>query len=395
MANNNLKNDGGYYAIKGFEFQMGKAILEVLDSDDENKEIAIEQIQDISSDDFIMQVKYKETQNFTPYAIREPIIQLISDFISADSQQKYRLYCYFKDKDDGIENIDLAYLKTILGKKVNSFTAEQITSFLSVFQLIFAKSFQDQFTSIISKIRGNLLALNEDEAIFCYANIAYFLRELIIENKNKKDRVCTKKQVFEYVKDGKKLIFNSSFKKYGGEKEYLRFIKSKFVKAKKNQENFIFLGDVVVDGSVSLGKLVLDIIGKYYEKAQHDIKPLTFIVFNKKAAERIKIDLINDKILFNDGYEHIQFDGDLFFKKPIVNKKTVGNTGKASDSLGDISFRLRILSKAKFLEIKNHNIRPQMIYYFDSEVLDVFNDVSFIKIDELNTKEIVDIFTER
>ena len=70
--------DGGYYAIKGFEYQVSKTILEILESENDDLEINIEQVQDIDSKDFVMQVKYKETQKFTPSKIKAPTIQLIN-----------------------------------------------------------------------------------------------------------------------------------------------------------------------------------------------------------------------------------------------------------------------------------------------------------------------------
>ena len=70
--------DGGYYAIKGFEYQIDKTILEILKGDDETT-ICLEQIQDINSDNYVMQVKYKETQKYTPSKIRNPVIQLMEE----------------------------------------------------------------------------------------------------------------------------------------------------------------------------------------------------------------------------------------------------------------------------------------------------------------------------
>lgn len=91
--------DGGYYAIKGFEFQIDKTILEILNTNNENKKISIEQIQDINSSDYVMQIKYKETQDYTPNKIREPIVQLIDEFKKND-QINYNLFCFFKDKSE-------------------------------------------------------------------------------------------------------------------------------------------------------------------------------------------------------------------------------------------------------------------------------------------------------
>ena len=86
-------SDGGYYAIKGFEFQIDKTILELFKADDTTP-VCLEQIQDINTNDFVMQVKYKETQKYTPAKIKEPVIQLIDEYQKFPTK-KYYLYCYF------------------------------------------------------------------------------------------------------------------------------------------------------------------------------------------------------------------------------------------------------------------------------------------------------------
>jgi len=75
-----MTEEGGYYAIKGFEYQIDKAILEILNSSNEKTPVYVEKIQDINSTDFVMQVKYKEKKEFTPSAIKKPVIQLLEEF---------------------------------------------------------------------------------------------------------------------------------------------------------------------------------------------------------------------------------------------------------------------------------------------------------------------------
>ena len=86
--------DGGYYAIKGFEYQIDKTLIEVLTARDHESVICLEQIQDINTDDFVMQVKYKESAKLIPSVIRNPIVQLISEYNSVPTKN-YILYCYF------------------------------------------------------------------------------------------------------------------------------------------------------------------------------------------------------------------------------------------------------------------------------------------------------------
>ena len=61
--------NGGYYAIKGFEYPIDKSIHEVLSCNDLNQEVAIEQIQDLNTDSFVMQIKYKKASKLIPSVI--------------------------------------------------------------------------------------------------------------------------------------------------------------------------------------------------------------------------------------------------------------------------------------------------------------------------------------
>ena len=81
-------NDGGYYAIKGYIYQFDKTLIDVLENP--NTEVEFEQKQDISYQDFVIQVKHKETQNYYNSTIRKPVIQLI-DLFEKNQSQKIRV----------------------------------------------------------------------------------------------------------------------------------------------------------------------------------------------------------------------------------------------------------------------------------------------------------------
>ena len=77
--NYRIDDDGGYYAIRGFLYQYDKYIWELLNSSSDTS-INIENIQDIDSDNYVMQVKYRESINYSPSVIKEPIKKLIEVF---------------------------------------------------------------------------------------------------------------------------------------------------------------------------------------------------------------------------------------------------------------------------------------------------------------------------
>jgi len=387
--------DGGYYAIKGFEYQIDKTIILLLESSDSDNYINIEQIQDINSSDFVMQVKYKETQKFIPSKIKKPIIQLLNEFVLS-TEKIYHLYCYFQDLNgydtlvDKDNMITIDGLNTILGNKKDDFSESVKIKFVENFRLVYSPTFQEQFIKAIALLKSQtFIGDSDDEAIFYYANVANFLRKLVIENTDPNSRKCTKNQLLEYLNNGKKLIFNTSFKEYKGEVAYLKYVRNNIPKPVRDRDNFFYLGKINIDVSTSLGKMVIDIIDKYYNRARRNIKPITFIVEDDQILS-VKRELLFANTAFNDGYETIEFNNHMFSQRPVKNARALRNR-KSSESLSRISFKLRILSKSTFNSIEDHSLIPQMIYSFDGDDNDKFPGASFVKIDGLTTKQIIKV----
>jgi hypothetical protein len=388
--------DGGYYAIKGFAYQIDKFICNILNAD-ESAEIYIENIQDISTDDYVMQVKYHENQVFSPSKIKEPVEQLIVEF-QRDNTKKYYLYAHFgnfpkKSQFNASSNtISIVKINKILGKNANQYSDEIKNSFISQFTLDFVVDFQTHFSYAITLIKNCFgKGMSDDEAVFYYSNIQYFAQNLVINNQNKTDRKCMKKDIINNIKNAKKVVFTSAFKEYKNEQKYLKYIKSKFQKPKYNQQNVIFVGkNTIENDGCTLPKMVVDIVSKYFEKATYDIKPLIFIIENAEQLLRSKKQLISSDILFNDGYECIEFSDTFFNDQPIINKKSQQN-GKACDSLEKISFKLKILSLENFQKIQNRQY--EMIYYININEINTLQGASSLKIDDLNTTQIKNLFT--
>jgi len=394
--------DGGYYAIKGFSYQFDKTVLEILNSTDINKRFYLEQIQDINDDSQVIQVKFKETQTYAHIKIREPIIQLIDEFKN-DKSKDYILYAYFKDKKENQESVDIATLNNILQKstgksdeskkinsKIDSITDNLKNEFISKFKLYFAPEYDSQFTKVIQKIEEHKICNGSKEvAIFFYANISEYLKNIVIIQKNPKMRYCTQKEIWDFLTNGKKLIFNSSFLEYQGEKEYLKYLKNNFIDIRQNQKNILMFGEEIqIDHSVSLSQLTIKILDIFYKKATYDIEPLTFIYPDAHIAN-LKKELIEQDIVFNDGFESIIFNEKIFHLEPIKNRKIMGR--KASESLENISFKFRLLSYNNFCHINNH-LPYKMIYCFDCQKPQNINTVSYMKIEKINTLQIYKLF---
>ncbi|KGO85976.1 hypothetical protein Q765_12995 [Flavobacterium rivuli WB 3.3-2 = DSM 21788] len=396
--------DGGYYAIKGFEFQIDKTILEVLEAVDEDDRINLEQIQDINTADYVMQIKYRETQKYNPSKIREPIIQLLEEF-KKNPSSNYYLFCHFQDRPELTSKLTITELNEIFqitiksnsskklvtqAVKINSYTLTNKVAFLDNFFLVFAPKFQDQFEKTISRIRNFSFCNSDDEAVFYYSNIADYFRKIVINNTNVKDRNCSRRELVNYVKSGRKLVFTSSFLEYKGEIEYIKYLKSHFTKPLKNQENFIFIGAVTINDEFTIAQLIVSFTAKFYERATYDIKPPTFIIQSDKINE-IKKEILKSNICFNDGFESLEFNPELFFQRPVINRKMQSNR-RVSDSLAIISFKFRIISKSSFDKYYCKEINPNRAYYFAEDFHNKLKDNQSIQINNISTKQILNLF---
>ncbi|MFC1451081.1 hypothetical protein ABXK36_35330, partial [Bacillus cereus] len=74
MSNSHSQDrDGGYYAIKGFIYQFDITMIEILKNKD--MDIFVEFQQDLNYEDYVIQVKHKETQNFSIGKLKNAILQ--------------------------------------------------------------------------------------------------------------------------------------------------------------------------------------------------------------------------------------------------------------------------------------------------------------------------------
>jgi len=143
-------NNGAYYAIKGFLYQFDKTLIEILQNQD--KTIGIEKRQDIDIQNYVIQVKHKETQNYLPSKIKKAVIQLLELF-KKDKTQKFCLYCFFKDKSPSIHKFDLTELDNVLGDKKEDYISYLKEEFISSFEISFSNNFEEQFEILIDLIK--------------------------------------------------------------------------------------------------------------------------------------------------------------------------------------------------------------------------------------------------
>jgi PBP1b-binding outer membrane lipoprotein LpoB len=381
--------DGGYYAIKGFEFQIDKTLLEVLTTTDNQSIVRLEQIQDIDTDDFVMQVKYKEASKLNPSVIRKPIVQLIEEYSSVPNKD-YILYCYFEDNNGYSEEVDSELLERILGVKKDDFTDALKRGFLNKFQLRFSPEFHSQYESVLEKLQELPFCSSLDEAQYYYSILVDYLRKKVINNppSNIGSRQVTNDEILTHLNNGRRIVFMPAYKDFIGQQAYFKLLKSQFLKPRKNQNTIFKFGEIEVVDSVTLQELIHHIVENHYSKATHDIKPITFVIPDSHA-ETVKRHFISQDCAYNDGFEVIQFNQRLFESPPIINKKTSGR--RTTNSLSKTSFKARIISESTFNQLSEFGIQGSWVLVNTSKP-ELLEGLSFQVINQLNTQQIIKLF---
>ena len=134
-----------------------------------------------------------------------------------------------------------------------------------------------------------------------------------------------------------------------------------------SRTKYILIGKNILEADNSelpLFSFLESLISKYFKlnSSLRDSKPLTFILdCNKSTLLTLKRELIDNEIIFNDGFEEIKFSTHIFNKEPIINKS--GNGTKIIKA----SYLLKIVSKETFIQNISQINSPSSFLIFSNE----------------------------
>lgn len=370
--------------IKGYYYQFDTTILRLLELNNDNDSVVVEGIEDIdiktATEFSTVQCKYLSKPKFINSAVRESIILMLDHFIENGSTTKlnYYLYAHFENETPGTKfKIDLERLKDILTYKKNDVSKsyhydkgisdQQLSSFLSQFNLIFGYEFENQQNIVVNKLQ-NLFTCTEFEAdTYLYNNsLRVVIDKAIIPDVSQ--RTITKKEFLIRI-DCKRKLFNEWYIVLKSKEKYLGFIKRNMQISKaleSSREKFILIGQELLlanNSEMPFSSFIENLVHKYYNinNVLRNAKPLTIVLDDKieKIIEYKKV-LINNGIAFNDGYEHIEFSSSMFNEDPIIN------TTKSRNRISKSSYIVRIISKTT-LENNIHTIKtPKVVINFSN-----------------------------
>ncbi|MFT3793305.1 DUF4297 family anti-phage-associated protein [Flavobacterium sp.] len=371
--------------IKGYYYQFDTSILKLLDLKSDTDSIVIEGIEDIdiesASETTTVQCKYLSKPRFINSAVREPISLMLDHFTnpSTPNDLKYVLYTHFENETAGNEpDIDLTKLKDILTYSENKvekhyeiekgITDDQLKVFLSQFKLIFGTEFYTQQSQILQKFRTTFSCSEFEADTHFYNNALRVVVDKAIK-KDINDRKITRLDFFTAI-DVRKKLFNEWFIAIRNKKEYLKQ-SSQSLKSLRalepSRSKIILVGNNLVSADntqLPLAAFIENATAKFYKpnSSMRNAKPLTFIIDADKAIlHNLKKELIQREVIFNDGYEELEFSSTIFNIEPIIN------TSKNGAKISKASYLVKLISKETFMTNISGINSPSIFICFSDE----------------------------
>lgn len=349
--------------IKGYYYQFDSSILKLLDLTNETDSIIVEGIEDIdiktATETTYVQCKYLSKPKFVNSAVRAPIILMLDHFVrlKGTSSLQYVLYAHFEDEITGNEPImDLVRLKAILTysenkipkhyeveKKISDLT---LSAFLERFRLVFGTEFYTQQNQVIQKLKEMFGCTKFEADIHFYNNALRIIIDKAIK-KCENNRKITKKDFINGI-DCRKKLFNEWFIKIRSKKEYFKLaaqsLKSTCALVPTKTKIVLISKEIInADNSeIPLESFILNLINIYYKlnSALRNAKPLTLALdCESKILLQVKSFLIDNSILYNDGFEVVNFSAQIFNEDPIIN------TSKNGMKVLKASYLIKLISK--------------------------------------------------
>lgn len=368
--------DGGYYAIKGFLYQFDTAITKVLSNP--VVEVGIERKQDIDYQDFVIQVKHKETQDYQNHKIKKPVLQLLEMF-KQDQSQRFCLYSYFRNRIPSKWAPSLAELDSILGNRKADYSSELKKGFVENFYIQFSEDFETQFLELVTSIQEVFSLPNKEEAILYHSLFRSKLLDLSIRTKT--ERRVAKSDLDDFLKDAEKTIFYTAYAKFLDRTKYERLIKKRYFTFKTvNIENFqrLFVIHCNEDANlVDLSRIVSAVSNKYFRVGKSPQPYLSFVNLDENRLIELKRDLVDRGTMFNDG---TCFDGDRFRLHSIVRKEPLNN-----------ELRVKIIKRENIFEVLAEVKFHEVFQFYLETPLDLVTERDHVKIQVVETKQTLEM----
>lgn len=309
--------DGGYYAIKGFLYQFDRTLIEIFENPD--RAVAFENRQDIDHDDYVLQVKHKETQEFKPSKIAKAVDQLISLFVATPTLKPV-LYCHFKDRAAKDWSLGEGDFDSILGKRASKYSPQERKAFVGAFVVRFSEDFDAQFANLLVRIKTTLSIRTDEEAILYHSLFRSHLLALSV--RTKRLRHCSLDDLKALKDSSANLVFGSVYSKHLGAEKYEKMLRTRFFTfGAPNIENIERLFVVEPQARVAHADVLAyasNLSRKYFRCGKSPQPYLCLRGLQGRTLDEVKQGMVDQGIRFFDG---THFHGDRFRLNELVTNR--------------------------------------------------------------------------
>lgn len=355
--------------IKGYFYQFDSSILELLKLHNNSSFITVEGVEDIdvnsNDEETAIQCKYYESSKYNHSIIAKPIRLMLKHFSECKKGEKpiikYKLRGFYESGQDKLQlPINIKFLKEKFltyessGQRIEYHQELQLSDndlqeFLGVLEIdINAQSYNDQLQEVFRLLKEEFTCSDFEVENYYYNNCLREIQNLSIESDINNRRI-TRQQFIQNI-NHKKVLFTEWFIKFKTTNKYIKDVNIT-LKAlgalKLNKPKTILIGNELLqtnNSELPIESFIENLIDKFYKIGMlEDAKPLIIILdVNDEEMKNIKKELIRKEIVFNDGFEHLEFSAQIFNTDPIINRNKAGN--KISKS----SYMIRLMQKSTF-----------------------------------------------
>lgn len=339
--------------IAGYQYQFELSVVKVLNLN-EGEIVRVEGIEDIdfwSDEPSIIQVKYYEGQKWSLPVVRKAVHELLQSFVSG-LKVKYVLYTHFGSGDTPPERFSLQDLKDCLTYRprnepiellYDGIDDEVLIDFTNHFTICHGVSLEDQ-RKITTAAIAKALDCSEDEAESLHRMRAVQFLHEVATRKEEKDREVSRQEIINLL--GSRDVFYSRWHKETVGRE--RFISATSKKLKVTGFNasdtyrgvYLNVTSENLNAVCRLASEIANDMNGTIKRRSTSAKPWTLILRGEdEVISSVKKSLIEDRNVFNDGFESFIFSPDIF-NEPVITK----GTGRV-DRLAKASYVIRVISE--------------------------------------------------
>ena len=369
-------------SIAGYLYQFDKSILEVLKAVDSTT-VVLEGYEDVDlrRPDAIVaiQCKYHQAATFTPRKIRDPLLAMLDSFKNGHRLQ-YRLYGHYGQQIEEIPaRLTLAELKDALtkeGKKgtiryYECFSDQTLEDFLGTFEIIAGPSRASQRKAVLVALQDVLGGSDGDVSDLHYPNAISMVLDIAAQPAEA-DRTVDR-AAFIKALDKRKALFTRWHREFLGSERYLRSVEKRIDALeliKSSLQRLVILGSDELDSASATTRpmdVIKQIAGLRFGVGRlPKARPWTVVLeAEHQELTDFKRCLLQDGLVFADGFENIAFSPDIFDKPVLIN------TGKQHKRISAVSYDVRLVGLSTLEAHICHLEPPDVVLSFRREPIDL------------------------